>query len=137
MNSVVTKYFKNIEELSLQIKSEETLVDSLLNNQYNLLIARYIKSRTSLIDKCEEVMTNHEKYFRCKEDCAYYHFRIKVEDHFILDDNNYPTIPDALKEYLNDTYDPIRRRVLCRFNDEADDDDYIDEDEIIISIYLT
>ena len=135
MNSVVTKYFKNIEELSLRIKSEETLVDSLLNNQYNLLIARYIKSRTSLIDKCEEVMTNHEKYFRCKEDFTlYYHFRIKVEDHFILDDNSYPTIPDVLKEYLNDTYDPIRRRVLCRFNDKAD---YADEDEIIISIYLT
>ncbi len=126
MKKKAKKYFKeDIDSIEKEEKSkEETLVDEIIEAEYNKLIEKTIKSRAFLLRKCDNIFIEWKDHFK-KELTE--EFKIHYSEHSILDDDIYPSIPRKLEVYLNDTYDSEKRRIHVHYKnvDEEDPFDYI------------
>ncbi len=115
------KYFKEeLDDIEQEEKSDNpSLVDEILEEEYKKLIQLTIKSRAKLIEQCDYMFKKWKEHF-CRELKS--ELRIERSRYIILDDNNYPKIPERLETYLNDTYDNEKRRIHCQL--KYFDDDY-------------
>lgn len=123
---IVRKYFKeDLEKISDVFENHDweispgNVVDEISEYFKSKLTMLTIKSRSKLIEKCDEIMNNWKREFDIDEGylitCSFY---IKKDEHFITDDDSYPGIPIRLREYLNDTYDKDLRRIMCVLTNE-------------------
>ncbi len=96
---------------------EPNLIDKLILSYRKGMEERVISSRAQLLEKCDEIMKDGMRFFRTD---LKYKLLIPIE-HKYVDKDIYEDLPCVLQNYLNDTYDYIKKRIECYFDEESDD----------------
>lgn len=94
---------------------------------------KMLRSRSELIEICDIIINNNKLFTNSLQ----HEFQISKKMHCDIDIDKYQYIPDSLQEYMNDTYDPTKKRIKCYFDHYDDTDDNTDNNDDYIIIEIT